>query len=185
MTAIALAIDIRAWILPLLYETITDPRDETQLLGAITPSGELCVNPTISEFELTGIMQDFFGVIEDRKRVAMQRLNARTDMYQNMIDVHAINGRSVVLVGDVITTALELAVADELLKPLQPSQVLGMAGNVTVDVSNMLRTTTTESTVLDVIPTAIMGENHYFEQPDAYNEDEKRNLALNVSTYWA
>lgn len=71
------------------------------------------------------------------------------------------------------------------MKPLSPAQVYGTVGNVTVDVSDRFHLDTNQSIVLDILPSSIMGEDHYFENQDAYSPEEKQALALNIAHYWA
>ena len=130
---------------------------------------------------LAGLL-DFFGVIEDRKREATSRLNSRVG--PNAYDKHCMNGRPVILMGDVLASTVEMAVADSVLTSLCPSGLYGVVGNATFSVSDRMTLETNQSTVLDVL-TTMMDDDHYFEQPDAYSVDEKRQLARNVQTYWA
>lgn len=183
LTAISMAIDLRAWIYPLEYEVIQDPRDASKVLGAVTIEGEFCLNPEISEYEYEGIKMDFFGVMEDRKREAVQRLNARLMQNGAPFDKHLLNGRHIIVLADILSSSVELEVMNSMMKPLRPMAIYGSVGNVTVDISDRFRLTTDKSTVLDVLPN-IMNDDHYFEQQDAYSLDEKRLLARNIQTYW-
>lgn len=185
MVAIAMAIKLRAWIFPLFYEPLINPLDPTKKLGAIDQNGEFCLHPDITENEFEYIQQEFMAQIEDRKREAMSRLNQAMNEYHGTTDPHILNNRTVVLVGDVMMNSLELEIAKLVMKPLTPAQVYGTVGNVTVDVSDRFHLDTNQSFVLDILPSSIMGEDHYFENQDAYSPEEKQALALNIAHYWA
>ncbi len=122
--------------------------------------------------------------IEDAKREAMSKLNQAMNEYHGTTDPHMLNNRSIVLVGDVMFNSLELEVAKLIMKPLTPARVYGTVGNVTVDVSDRFHLETNELYILDILPSSIMGEDHYFEQVDAYSDEEKQALALNIAQYW-
>lgn len=184
LTCIQMATELRAYIYPLMYEPIPRPDDPTHLLGAITQEGEFCRHPDISIGEMEFIYSEYVNAIEAAKQQAMQRMNRRTADYE-VFDKHVLNGRPVVLVGDIVTNHLELSVAKMLLKPLQPATVYGVIGNTTIDISCAFRLATNTTDVLDILPSIVMDDAHYFEKPDPYSDEEKRQLALNISTYWA
>lgn len=184
MVAIVMAIRLRAWILPLFYEKIPNPMDPSSTLGAMAQSGEFCLQPTISENEYEYIVEEYMAQIEEAKREAMSRLNQAMNDYHGTEDSHVLNNRNVILAGDVMMNPLELEVANIVLKPLTPLAVYGAVGNVTVDVSDRFRLSTNKSSILDILPSSVMGEDHYFESRDAYSDEEKKLFAINIATYW-
>lgn len=185
MVAIAMAIKLRAWVFPLFYEALINPLDPTKKLGAVDQNGEFCLHPDITNNEFDYIRQEFMAQIEDAKREAMSRLNQTMNEYHGTTDPHILNNRSVVLVGDVMMNSLELEIAKLILKPLMPTQIYGTVGNVTVEVSDRFRLDTNQSVILDILPSSIMGEEHYFENQDAYSSEEKQSLIINIAQYWA
>jgi hypothetical protein len=174
---------LRAWIFPLEYEPIQNPLDERKLLGAMTSEGEFCLDPTISEYELEYVMQEQGDAFDDLQREAVQRFNRRIN--HTWQDKHFMNGRTVILTGDILFGQLEIELAKMLLKPIKPAKLLGVAGNVTVDVSDKLHVETSDIEVLDVLPNATFDDDHFFEKADAYSADEKWALAQNIYNYWA
>lgn len=185
MVAISMGVKLRAWVLPLFYESIKNPLDPTSLLGALAQNGEFCLDPAISPNDYEYIVQEFMAQLEDEKRAALSRLNAAMNDYHGTADPHILNNRSVVLVGDVMFDGMALEVAKSLLKPLTPAVVYGTVGNATIEVSDAFRTNTNQSVILDVLPSSVLGEDHYFETADAYSLSEKQALAINIAQYWA
>jgi predicted phosphoribosyltransferase len=183
LTCVYMGARLRAWIFPLLYKEVMSPADERQVLGAVTQDGEFCLHPDIDKYQLESLNMDFFNVIEDRKRTAMTQLNSETRHYQAPFDRHVMNDRPVILTGDIVTDRMELAIARQLLRPLRPKIIYGVAGNVSVDVSDMFHIETQVTQLLDILPNPL-NDDHYFEQPDPYSLEEKRKLALNISTFW-
>lgn len=184
MACITLAVRLRAWVYPLFFEIIQNPTDPTQILGAVVPSGEFCLNPAVGNDFYEYVQQEFFSMLEDEKREAMKRLNAAITEYGDTLDPHVLNNRTVVLVGDVMMNSLELEIIKVLLKPLSPARVIGTVGNVTIDVSTQFHIATHESHMLDIIPGSTMNADHYFEAQDAYSDSEKQALIRNIATYW-
>ncbi|PID30295.1 hypothetical protein CSA80_02605 [Candidatus Saccharibacteria bacterium] len=185
MVAIAMAIKLRAWILPLFYESIINPLNPLARLGAVAQNGEFCLDPTITSNDYDYISREYMNQLEEAKRTAYSKLTRAMNQYHGTTDPHILNNRSVVLVGDVMFNGIGLVVAKSLLKPLKPAAVYGSVGNVTIDVSDRFRTMTNETKVLDVLPSSVFGEEHYFEKPDAYSYEEKQALAHNIANYWA
>lgn len=186
MVAISMAVKLRAWVLPIFYETIKNPMDPNTCVGAVAPSGEFCVDPALDEHEYEYVLQEFATQLEDEKRTAMSRLHAAMGAYHGPVDAHVLNNRPVILVGDTLFSRMPLAIVKSYLKPLTPSAIYSVVGNATIDASEMFyQMATTRSVVLDVLPTSVFGEDHYFEKPDAYTEDEKHMLAANIALYWA
>lgn len=184
MVAVAMAIKLRAWIFPLFYESMINPLDPTKKLGAIDQDGEFCLHPMITNNEFEYIHQEFMSQIEEEKREAMSRLNQTMNQYHGTTDPHIMNNRNIVLVGDVMMNSLELEIAKLIMKPLTPAAIYGTVGNVTADVSDQFHLDTNQSVILDVLPSAVFGEDHYFENQDAYSHEEKQSLALNIAQYW-
>lgn len=184
MVAIAMAIKLRAWILPLFYEKLPNPMEPGKDLGAVIPTGEFCLHPDITTYDFEYIQQEFMAQIEDEKREAMSRLNQAINQYRGTSDPHILNNRNVILAGDVMMNSLELEIANSIMKPLSPLCVYATVGNVTIDVSDQFRLQTNEAHILDILASSVMGEDHYFENQDAYSISEKQLLALNIAQYW-
>ena len=180
-TSIGLACELRGWVFPLLTELIVIPGDG-RVLGAINQDGELCYNPKLSRFEREEIEMNNAGIIQDASREAFSKLNRRTSEYGEL-NKDSLRGRSVIICADILRDQVEIAAATELLKSIQTVTVVGIVGNVTSDAADMLRISSQESQFLDVL-TNMFDDDHYFEQPEAYSLQERRQLAMNISHYW-
>ena len=182
LTCIELAALLHAYIFVMFYETLQDPYDPSRVLGAVLESGEFVIHPAISHSEYEFIYSEFASQIEEMKRAAMSRLNRSGQ--SNSIDRHFIDGRNVLLTDDILRDEMEIAIAKSILKPLRPAHIEGVAGNIVSEVSNKLYLETKGTTYLDVLASNIFDDNHYFEEPDKYSEDQKLELAKNISLYW-
>jgi predicted phosphoribosyltransferase len=183
LTCISMATRLRAWIFPLEFEIVDNPMNRGHTLGAVTIEGEFIQHPDISHFEYDEVEMEFGAQLEDMKREAMSALNRRAT--KATLDKHIMNGRTIILAGDILFDALGLAVAESIMKPIRPKEIIGVAGNVTADISDKFHLTTNSIEILDILPTSLYDDDHYFEKPDAYSMDEKWSLAKNICNYWA
>lgn len=184
LSCIELAAHLHAYIYVLQYAEIADPFDITRNLGAITPKGEFVLNPDISQSEYEYIASDFMSIIEERKREAFSEINGERDP-NPYFDLAAFNNRNVLLFADVLQTSFQIQVALNILKAYTPTVITGVVGNITSAVSDKFLIDTDGVTYMDVLQNNFFEDSHYFDQPDNYSEDDKINMANNISLYWA
>ena len=184
LSCIELAAHLHAYIYVLQYAEIADPFDITRNLGAITPKGEFVLNPEISQSEFEYISGDFMSIIEERKREAFSEINGERDP-NPYFDLAAFNNRNVLLFADVLQTSFQIQVALNILKAYTPTTITGVVGNITSTVSDKFLMETDGCVYMDVLQNNFFEDAHYFDQPDNYSEDDKINMANNISLYWA
>jgi hypothetical protein len=95
-----------------------------------------------------------------------------------------LDGRQVILVGDVITSPLPLVVAHELLKDVTPKNLTAVVGNVTPEVAQLVRMSASDTEILDILSGIVFDESHYFEHVDEYTSKQKHTLTENIAAYW-
>jgi hypothetical protein len=178
---IGLASTINGWIFPLLSKTIEIPGDP-RIMGAIGPNGNFTWSPDLEKIEIDSIEMESHMVIEDAKRQAFSELNQLLGKYGNF-SKDALNGRILLLTGDVIRDRMEIAVALEYLKSVRYANLYGLGGNVESDVATFYHINTDVSVVLDVMSHMFSAE-HYFERQEDYSVEECRLLVTNISQYW-
>ena len=184
LSCIELAAHLHAYIYVLQYAEIAAPFDITRNLGAITPKGEFVLNPEISQSEFEYISGDFMSIIEERKREAFSEINGERDP-NPYFDLAAFNNRNVLLFADVLQTSFQIQVALNILKAYTPTTITGVVGNITSAVSDKFLMETDGCVYMDVLQNNFFEDAHYFDQPDNYSEDDKINMANNISLYWA
>lgn len=184
LACIELAAHLHAYIYILQYSEIADPYDITRNLGAITSKGEFVLNPEISQSEYEYINSDFMSIIEERKREAFSRINAEPDPNPNF-NLAAFNNRNILLFADVLKTTFQIQVALNLLKSYKPTIVCGTCGNITSQISDKFQIEADGCTYMDILPNTFFDDDHYFDQPDTYTEEQKISMANNISLYWA
>ena len=184
LSCIELAANLHAYIYVLQYAEIQDPFDLTRNLGAITQKGEFVLNPDISQSEFEFINSDFMSIIEERKREAFSEINGERDP-NPAFDLAAFNNRNILLFADVLQTSFQIQVALNILKAYTPAVVTGVVGNITSAVSDKFLIDTDGCVYMDILQNNFFDDAHYFDQPDNYTEDDKINMANNISLYWA
>ena len=184
ISCIELAAHLHAYIYILQYAEIPDPFDVTRTLGAITQKGDFVLNPVISRAEYDYIAMDFLSVIEERKRDAFSQINAQADPNPNF-NMEAFNNRNILLFADILSTQFQIEVALRILKSYKPAPITGVCGNITSEISDKFNIETDGVTYMDILPNTFFDDEHYFEQPDSFTEEQKIKMANNISLYWA
>ena len=178
---ISMATQLRAWVFPLLTERIYLPGDP-RVLGVVNQDGDFCWNPQFSVYEQQEFVAEFYGLIEDKKRQAFSLINRQLSDY-GQLNKMAMQGRNVVIVGDIVKDSVEIAATRELLKEVKSNKLFAAGGNVDVVAADQLRLLADDVYFLDVMSN-LFNEEHYFEQPDSYTEEENKKLVTNIATYW-
>ncbi len=184
LSCIELAARLHAYIYILQYAEIDDPYDITRKLGVITTGGEFICNPDINYQELEYITSSFGSVVEERKRTAFSKINAESNLNPNF-DMKAFNNRNILVFADILKNTIEAQVAFEMLKPYSPTIIHGAFGNITSPVSDKFQIEAGGCTFMDVLNSTNFDDNHYFDQPDQYSDEDKIKMANNISIYWA
>lgn len=183
LTCIELAAQLHAWIYVVHHEAVADPYAVGRTLGVVLQSGEFVLNPSVSKQEYEYVYTNFSSQVDQTKREAMSRLNKSNQV--DTVDVKVINGRNLLLTDDIFRDEMSIAVAKAIVKPLTPVHIEGVAGNILPEINTKLYLETQGTTYMDVIATSFFDDNHYFEQQDDYGDEQKFNLARNISIYWA
>ena len=181
-SCIGLASRINAWVFPLLSQRIHIPGDP-RVMGLIDPTGTFTWNPDLEKMERDGIEMESHGVLDDAKRQAFSMLNRSLSQFGEF-SKDALNGRTLLLTGDVVENRLEIAMAIEYLKSVRYAKLYGLGGNVDANAATYFHLQTDQDISLDVMTNMFPAE-HYFEQSNAYSPEECRQLAINISQYWS
>ncbi len=182
MTAcIALASQINAWIFPLLTVPIAIPNDP-RTIGVLTEDGVFVWNPDFSPSQRDDIEMNFRPLLEQAKREAHSKVNALSTQYGEYQKA-ALNGRSVIILGDIVRDKIEIAAALEFLKSVRYAKLYAVGGNVDAHAADYMHLQADSDVELDVM-TNMFDDGHYFDEQDSYTVDECRQLLINISQYW-
>ncbi len=174
LTCLTLASQLRAWVYPLVYETVAAPNDPQQIVGAFDQDGTFYSNPGSSGEQPT----------ETDKAAAMDVIKKRIASYDMPLDKHIMVERDVILAGDVVTSPLPLLIAQQLVFSVRPKSITAAVGNVTPDVALLFHQSAMKADILDILHGIVLEDDRYFEQTDAYTLEQKYNLTRNIATYW-
>ena len=178
---IGLASEINAWVYPLLTQRIYVPGDP-RIMGLIDETGMFTWNPSLEKMQRDEIEMESHGVLEDAKRGAFTELNRTLGQY-GAFNRDALNGRVLLLTGDVIEDRIEIATALQYLKSIRYATLYGLGGNVDAEAADYFHIETDKDVLLDVM-THMFPVEHYFDRQDSYSPEESRQLAVNISQYW-
>jgi len=182
LTCLTIARRLHAWVYPLIFVPVYSP-DTLRPLGAFDQDGAFCPYPDASEAK-TEISPEMAAIIQKQKPVAMETINSRTASYGITLDKHLMDGRDVILAGDIITSPLPLVVAQQLIKDLSPKSLSAVAGNVTPEVAQLVRISAIKTDILDILSGIVFEDNHYFEHADSYTPEQKHTLTQHIASYW-
>lgn len=183
LTCIALASQLRAWVYPLLYAPVKAPGQNHTFLGAFDQEGNFCRVPETYKGGIKESLETEAYIFEQRP-AAMKSIASQLKEYDMKLDKNHLNGRDVILAGDILTSPLPLVVAEKFLKHVSPKSISAVFGNVAPDVAELARLSASETEILDVLSGIVFDDNHYFEHSDSYTIKEKKAVAKNISAYW-
>jgi predicted phosphoribosyltransferase len=203
LTCLTIASQLRAWLYPLVYEPVYSSGHDHRLLGAYCPDGEFCHLPddhgqaktAIDRLEKSGsttahhkpakaTADSDSKAIKKQKAKAMKLIEKRLSDYGVTLDKHQMDGRDVILVADVLTDALPLAVAQQVLKGAKPRSLTAAAGNATTETAYMLRLSAGSAEIMDVLSGVTFDHERYFEHRDSYTSEEQHTLTQHIASYW-
>lgn len=184
LTSLAMAVELRAWVYPLLYAAVYSPLVPSKLLGAYTDDGDFCLNPEMKETMISELAPEEQKAIKDQQRPASNALHVKKQSYEMTFTTSIMEGRDVIIVGDIITTSMPLSVALKMLQSVHAKSVTAVVGNATIEVATYVRLCATKTTVLDVLSGPIRDKSHYYEHTDGYTYEQQRLLTKNIATFW-
>lgn len=184
MTCLTMAIELRAWVYPLVYVPIYSEDVTRQPLGAINEEGTFCLADETAASELEQLPTEAQTAIRNQRQGAIIAGQRKLSGYGMPLNKQQMNGRDVILVGDVLTNTLPLIVANELLTTVIPKSLSAVVGNATPAVVDVVRISADKTTVLDVISGVVFDDDHYFEHPDAYTPEQKQTITQHIATFW-
>lgn len=187
LTSLTIASHIRAWVYPLIYEPVYTADHSHRLLGAYNQDEEFCAlpdDPAETVDKTTKAYKDTQKVIKKQRPAAMKSIESQISSYAINIDKTRLDGRPVILVGDVVTSILPIVVAQELLADVTPKSVTAALGNVTPEVAQLVRINAHEAVILDILSGVYYDEHRYFEHADTYTAEQKHTLTQHIAAYW-
>lgn len=184
LTCLAMAMNLRAWVYPLLSVPVYSQDLAHELYGAFGEDGEFCFNPERYDTSVDQLPPDQYAAIDNQKYAAAHTIQEQAIKYEMMFNKHCMDGRDVIVAGDVVTEGLPLALASQLLSTLKPKSISVAIGNTSPSTAQLTQLIAEKPLVLDVISGIVFDDEHYFEHADSYTPDQKHTLTQHITTYW-
>lgn len=153
----------------LLVEEIEIP-GEGMSFGGVSQNGGFTYNGMISAGEMEYYTSEYYGFLEEQKRLAFQKLN-RLLGDGGVIDNELLRDRVVILVSDGLDTGASLDVAVDFLKPIRIKRLIVVTPVATVQAVDKLHVLADELHILDV-KANFMGVNHYYDNNDIPSHED-------------
>lgn len=179
MTCIAMAMELRAWVYPLLYVPVRNPQNGQDIFGVINEDGVFCKDPTKDVPE-----EILNAAIYDQKTAAMQLMQQQKLSYEMSYDKSKLKGRHVILVCDVLYDVLPLVAVNQMLESVRTKSLSALVGNASPEVADFVHISADKTFVLDVISGITKDDEQYFHHHDEYDNQTKRQLTKHIATYW-
>lgn len=184
LTSVVVAADLRAWVYPLLSVPVYSQDLTRQLYGAYDQDGIFCINPEIAEQRVEDFSPEVRSYIESQRTAAIYQITDQAAKFEMTFTKEVMHGRDVIIVGDIVDSAMPLALASQLLSSIRPKSISVALGNTTPQGGELARLLSDEPVIFDVISGVVLDDEHYFEHGDIYDEQQKYALTQHISSYW-
>lgn len=176
-----IAIALHCLLTLLVVEDIQIPGEGISF-GAVSQSGELTYNESLSSGEIDEYNSEYHGFLEEKKREAFQTIN-RLLGDGGLIDKDMLRDHVVILVSDGLDSGTSIDVALDFLKPLRLQRLVIATPLASVPAVDKIHIAADELCVLDVKDN-YMGVDHYYVQNDIPSHQDTVNKINNIVLNW-
>lgn len=184
LTCLTMAMELRAWVYPLLFVPVYSQDAAHLTLGAIDEDGIFCQYPDGPLNESGELSSEALADVESQRQQAAATIQESRTKYEMELNKLQMDGRDLIIAGDIVTSTLPLAVAQQFLASLTPKSIAVAIGNATPTVAEQVRITADRTTILDIISGVTSDDDHYFQHPDSYTAEQKFTITQHIATYW-
>lgn len=182
LTCLSMAMELHAWVYPLLYSPVYSQDLAHSLIGVHTDDGTFIANK--DEYGKEFSLEEHQITIQSNRQTAIRNIQSQIEKYEIIPDKHCMQDRDVLLVADVLTNTMPIVLVNNLLQSIRPKSLTVLAGNVTPQAAEELRRIGDDTIILDILSGMVFDPDHYFEHDDAYSLDQKYKLTHHIATYW-
>ena len=184
LTSVMVAADLRAWVYPLLSVPVYSQDLTRQLYGAFDQDGTFCINPDIAEQRIEDFSPEVRSYIESQRTAAIYQVTDQAAKFEMTFNKEVMHGRDVIIVGDIVDSAMPFALAAQLLSSIRPKSISVAVGDTTPSGAAAARLLAEQPIILDVLSGIVLDDDHYFEHDDAYDDEQKYALTQHIAAYW-
>lgn len=184
LTSVTVAADLRAWVYPLLSVPVYSQDVTPRLYGAYDQDGTFCINPDGDERRMDDFSPEIRSFVESQRTAALYQITDQAAKYEMTFSKEVMQGRDVIIVGDVIGSSMPLALAAQLLSSIRPKSISVAIGDATPKAAAAARLLTEQPIIMDILSGIVLDDDHYFEHDDAYDDEQKYALTQHIAAYW-
>jgi putative phosphoribosyl transferase len=181
MVGAQIASQLRCIIMLLLSDEIRLPREPDAYAG-ITSGGDFAYNSQLSEGEIDEFTSEYFGLIEQEKRISMHDLN-RLVGRGSVVNKNLLKEQTVILVSDGLKSAFSLDLALVYLKTINVKKLVIATPIASVRAVDRMHVACDEIYCLSVVEDYI-STDHYYDYRDIPDHEEIINMLKNLIAMW-
>jgi len=181
MVGAQIASQLKCILMLLLSDEIKLPR-EPEAYAGITSSGDFAYNSQLSPGEVDEFTSEYFGLIEQEKRMSMHDLNKLMGK-GNVLNKNLLKGRNVILVSDGLKTGFPLDLALVFLKTVNVKKLIIATPIASVKAVDRMHVAGDEIYCLSVVEDYI-STDHYYDRRDIPSHDEIITMLKNLIAMW-
>lgn len=155
---------------------------ESLSFGGVSHTGSFVQNSAFSSGAMEGYASEYYGYLEEQKRMAFQRIN-RLLGEGGIIDAELLRDRTVILVSDGFSNATMVDVALDFLKPIRINRLVVAAPVAAEQAVDKLHIAADELHILDV-KVNFFDTNHYYDDNVVPSREETIEKINNIILNW-
>ena len=169
-------------ILNVLITAEIDLPREPVAVGGITAEGNFVYNSEYSGSEISDIMSESRGVIEEQKLSKLHEINKLIGN-KKLINKDLLVGHNIILVSDGLKTSFSLDLAMQYLKPIRIERLIVATPIASVEVVDWMHLYADEICCLSVLED-YMDTNHYYDKQDVPDHKTIINTVQQIILNW-
>jgi putative phosphoribosyl transferase len=181
MVGAQIASQLQCIIMLLLSNEIKLPR-EPEAYAGITSSGDFAYNSQLSPGEIDEFTSEYFGLIEQQKRITMHDLNQLVGK-GSIIDKNLLKDKNIILVSDGLKSAFAFDIALVYLKTIKVKKLIIATPIASIRAVDRMHVVADEICCLSVVEDYI-STDHYYDQRDIPEHDEIISMLKNLIAMW-
>ena len=155
---------------------------EPQAIAGITAGGQLAYNHSYSDSELSDLIGENYGYIEQQKLTQMHDLN-RLVGSGGTINKELLRGQNVIIVSDGLKTGFEIDLAAEFLKPIAIAKLVIATPFASVPAVDRMHVLADDLYCLNVL-SDYMDTDHYYDTQDVPDHETVLETIERVVLDW-
>lgn len=181
MVGSQIAMQLHCIITMMVTKQLTLPR-ELDTLGGMSGSGKFTYNSDLSEGEVSELVGEYRGYIEEERIKDFHELNAIMGN-SGLIDPKFLAHMNVILVSDGLSQGIKLDIAADMLMPIPIESLVVATPIASVPVIDKIHIMADAIFCIDVIEDSF-DTNHYYDKNDVPSHDKIVKIIENIVLKW-